>query len=152
MGEGDLRRDFRLSRRTVNALVQALGCGKDHGWGDALEVAVFLYWLASATSYRVVSEGFDIPTSTVHDIVHRVADSIMAIYARVVHFPAADELEGIGEGFAHLAGSRAFCRVVGCIDGTNVRIKPQAYLVQSMMHGSCGGAQCTIGSSTLHRA
>lgn len=33
---------------------------------------------------------------------------------------------GIGEGFAHLAGSHAFHCVVGSIDGTNIRKKPPA--------------------------
>ncbi|XP_065809332.1 putative nuclease HARBI1 [Labrus bergylta] len=58
---------------------------------------------------------------------------------RVVHLPAADELEGIGEGFAHLAGSHAFCRVAGSIDGTHIRIKPPAankedYLNRKLFH------------------
>ncbi|KAL7369609.1 hypothetical protein ABVT39_003300 [Epinephelus coioides] len=131
--------DFRLSRQSVNALIESLGYGKEHGWGKDLEVAIYLYWLASATSYQVVSEAFDVPTNTVCDVVHRVRESIMAIYRRVVHFPAADELEGIGEGFAHLAGSCAFNRVAGSIDGTHIRIKPPAankedYLNRKLFH------------------
>nr|XP_020500697.1 putative nuclease HARBI1 [Labrus bergylta] len=93
--------------------------------GD-LEVGIYLYWLVSATSYRVVSGAFDVPITTVHDVVHRVAGSIISIMKRVVHLPAADELEGIGEGFAHLAGSHVFCRVAGSIDETHIRIKPPA--------------------------
>ncbi|XP_034541158.1 putative nuclease HARBI1 [Notolabrus celidotus] len=126
LGNAELKRNFRLSRQTVNNLVSCLGYTKDHGWGKDLEVGIYLNWLASATSYRVVSEAFDIPTSTVHDVVHRVAGHIISIINRGVHLPDADELEGIGDGFAHLAGSRAFHRVAGSIDGTHIRIKPPA--------------------------
>lgn len=103
-GEGDLKKDFRLSRGSVNALVHTLEGQHYHGWGKALEVGIFLYWLASATSYRVVYEAFDVPQTTVHDAVHRTAECIMGVFKRVVHFPLPEELEGIGAGFCHLAG------------------------------------------------
>ncbi|XP_061582069.1 putative nuclease HARBI1 [Cololabis saira] len=139
LGEGELQRDFRLSRQSVGALIQSLGYNKEHGWGKHIEVGIYLYWLASATSYRVVSEAFDVPTTTVFDIVHRVAKNMMAILKRVIHFPAEDELVGIGEGFARLAGSRAFSHVAGSIDGTHIRIKPPAankvdYLNRKLFH------------------
>ncbi|XP_074484272.1 uncharacterized protein LOC141763652 [Sebastes fasciatus] len=129
LGEGDLKKDFRLSRQTINALVECLGYAKDHGWGKDLEVALYLYWLASATSYRVVSEAFDVPITTVHDVVHRVAGSIMAIFKRVVYFPAADELVGIGEGFARLAGSHAF-RLPGSVHDARVLRWSSIYVEQ----------------------
>uniref|UniRef100_A0A8C5CU04 DDE Tnp4 domain-containing protein n=1 Tax=Gadus morhua TaxID=8049 RepID=A0A8C5CU04_GADMO len=123
-GDGDLKKDFRLSRESVNALVEALVDEHIHGWGRELEVAVFLYWLASATSYRVVSEAFDVPLSTVHMIVHRVAKGILQIYTKAVCFPSEAELEVIGAGFAQLAGSPALNRVAGSIDCIHIRIKP----------------------------
>ncbi len=82
---------------------------------------VFVFWLASATSYRVVSRAFDIPQSTVHDIVHRVANKIVS---PSIVSPAVEELQEVGDGFAHLAGSAAFKNAVGSIDGCQVRIKP----------------------------
>ncbi|KAG9274541.1 putative nuclease HARBI1 [Astyanax mexicanus] len=123
-GEGELKKDFRLSRESVNTLVHTLEGQHDHGWGKALEVGIFLYWLASATSYRVVSEAFDVPQTTVYDVVHRTAECIMAVFKRVVLFPSPEELEAIGAGFCRLAGSPAFHHVVGSIDGSHIRIKP----------------------------
>lgn len=100
---------------------------------------MFLLWLASATSYRVVSRAFGIPRSTVHDVIHRVADKIIKIKNRVIHFPPPDDLQHIGAGFARLAGSPAFARVVGSIDGCHVCIKPlgadaQDYFNRKLFH------------------
>ncbi len=100
---------------------------------------VFVFWLASATSYRVVSGAFDIPQSTVHDIVHRVANKTVSKRAQVISFPAVEELQEIGDGFAHLAGSAAFKNAVGSIDGCQVRIKPpstdaQCYLNRKLFY------------------
>ncbi|KAL0150458.1 hypothetical protein M9458_054275 [Cirrhinus mrigala] len=38
----------------------------------------------------------------------------------------SDDLEAVGAGFAHLARSPAFSRVVGAIDGCHIRMKPPA--------------------------
>lgn len=38
---------------------------------------VFLFWLATGSAYRVVARVFDIPLSTVHRIVHRVAEEVI---------------------------------------------------------------------------
>ena len=54
-GQSDLRVDFRLSRGSFNALMEATGSDADHGWDPEITCLVFLFWLASGTSYRVVS-------------------------------------------------------------------------------------------------
>ncbi len=87
---------------------------------------MFLYWLAHAASYRVVSLAFDIPKSTVHDIVHRISRAVIGILRRVIALPTSDDLEEVGAGFAQLAGSPAFRMVAGAIDGCHIRIKPPA--------------------------
>ncbi|KAL1246813.1 hypothetical protein QQF64_034816 [Cirrhinus molitorella] len=111
---------------TDRSLIAALRQEYYHGWGRDIEVLVFLYWLAHAASYRVVSQAFDIPRSSVHDIVHRVTKAILGILKKVICFPNSDDLEAVGAGFAQLAGSPAFSRAVGAIDGCHIRIKPPA--------------------------
>lgn len=98
-GQSDLRPDFRLSRPTLAHLIHTLRFPSDHGWGHKLEVLVFLFWLASALSYQVVSRAFDIPRSTVNDIVHRVAEKVLGLKNRVIYFPPPDALEETGAGF-----------------------------------------------------
>ena len=49
------KRDFRLSRRAMHGLQRLLRRDQDHGWGQELEVLIYVYWLAHGLSYRVVS-------------------------------------------------------------------------------------------------
>ncbi len=50
----------------------------------------------------------------------------MTILHRVVHFPKPEEMEGVGAGFACLAGHEAFRSAAGAINGCHVRILPPA--------------------------
>lgn len=97
-----------------------------HGWAPEVDTLVFLFWLASANSYRVVARAFDMPRSTVHRLVHRVSGEVAALLYQVVRHPSAGKLPRLGARFARLAGSAAFNRVVGAIDGCHVRVKPPA--------------------------
>ncbi|CAL9700938.1 unnamed protein product [Knipowitschia caucasica] len=83
--DGDLRPDFRLSRDSFGVLLNLLHQDRHHGWGAEIEVLVFLFWLASGASYRVVSRVFGMPRSTVHFIVHRVTGEVVALRHRVIH-------------------------------------------------------------------
>ncbi|KAJ8406857.1 hypothetical protein AAFF_G00297730 [Aldrovandia affinis] len=137
--DADLKPDYRLSRASLQHLIGMLRSHQDHGWGHYLEVLVFVFWLASATSYRLVSRSFNIPRSTVHEMVHRVTKKLLKLKNRVIHFPSHADLENIGNGFAQLAGSPAFSRVVGSIDGCQVRVKPpsadaQCYLNRKLFY------------------
>ncbi|KAL0153332.1 hypothetical protein M9458_051370, partial [Cirrhinus mrigala] len=122
----DHRAHLRLSLPSIRSLIGALRLESDHGWERDLEVLVFLYWLAHASSYRVVSQTFDIPKTSVHDIVHRVSKAVLGILRKVICFPTGDDLEAVGAGFAQLSGSPAFSRAVGAIDGCHIRMKPPA--------------------------
>ncbi|CAI5670200.1 unnamed protein product [Oreochromis niloticus] len=121
----DTRPDFRLSRESLKVLLNLLNQDRPHGWGATIEVLVFLFWLASGASYRVVSRVFAIPRSTVHRIVHRVTEEVVAIRHQVIHLPRTPEdLDVLSNGFAGLARHRAFFKAAGAIDGCHVRIKP----------------------------
>ncbi|KAJ4927290.1 hypothetical protein JOQ06_015024 [Pogonophryne albipinna] len=119
------RPDFRLSMESLNALLDHLGQERRHGWGATIETLVFLFWLACGTSYRVVSRAFGMPRSTVHQIVHRVTEEVVAIRRQVIHLPrTAEDLEAVLRVFAGLARHRAFRKAAGAIDGCPVRIVP----------------------------
>lgn len=150
----DLRPNLRLSRQSIMSLITALRSDSDHGWEKDIGVLVFLYWLAHAASYHVVSLAFDIPKSTVHDIVHRICRAVIFILRRVTTFPTPDDLEEVGAGFVQLAGSPAFRMVAGAIDGCHIRIKSPAseapcYLTESCStQSSCRPSPTTRGSSS----
>jgi hypothetical protein len=122
--ELELKRDFRLTRRAMNGMQRLLRRDQDHGWGQDLEVLIYVYWLAHGLSYRVVASVFNVPRSTIHRIIHRVARSIWVNLKQAICFPHAGELQAIGQGFAQISGSPAFGNVVGAIDGCHIRIKP----------------------------
>ncbi|XP_015829761.3 uncharacterized protein [Nothobranchius furzeri] len=87
-------------------------------------VGVFLFQLASGTSYRVVSRVFGMPRSAVHDIVHRVTEDVVAVLHQVIHLPKTpEEMEVACRGFAGLARHRAYLKAAGAIDGCHIRIK-----------------------------
>nr|XP_054606143.1 uncharacterized protein LOC129166781 isoform X1 [Nothobranchius furzeri] len=103
------RPDFHLSRESLSVLLNLLNQDRRHGWGATIETLLFLFWLASEASYRVVSRAFGIPRSTVHRIVHRVTEEVVAIRHQVIHLPKTPEdLEVVSQGFAGLARHGAF--------------------------------------------
>ncbi|XP_028254280.1 NACHT, LRR and PYD domains-containing protein 12-like [Parambassis ranga] len=75
----DTTQDFRLSRESLAVLLELLHQERRHGWGATIETLVFLFWLVSGTSYRVVARVFRMPRTTVHRIVHRVTEEVVAI-------------------------------------------------------------------------
>lgn len=122
--EAELKQDFCLSRRAMHGLQRLLQREQDHGWGNKLEVLIYIYWLAHGLSYGVVSCVFNVPKSTVHHIIHKVAQYIWINLKRAISFPQAGELHAVGQGFIQLSGSPAFNNVVGKIDSCHIRIKP----------------------------
>ena len=124
----DLRPAFRLSRTSINMLVQMLPREKAHGWSHETEVLVTVYWLACGASYRVTADIFGMPLATICRIVHNVVEEMMTILHRVIHFPKLEEMEDVGARFARLAGNEAFNCAAGAIDGCHIRIKAPAGL------------------------
>ncbi|XP_034551967.1 putative nuclease HARBI1 [Notolabrus celidotus] len=124
-GQGDTRPDFRLSRESLAVLLDLLQQERRHGWGATIETLVFLFWLASGASYRVVLRVFGMPRSTVHRIVHRVTAEVVAVRQKVICLPkTTEDLAAVTHGFAGLARHAAFGKAAGAIDGCHVRIKP----------------------------
>ncbi|KAF3856896.1 hypothetical protein F7725_017619 [Dissostichus mawsoni] len=82
------RPDFRLSRESLKVLLDILGQDRRHGWGATIETLVFLFWLASGASCRVVSRVFGC-------LDPRVTEEVVAI--RHQHPPprTAEDLEAV---------------------------------------------------------
>ncbi|XP_059188162.1 uncharacterized protein LOC131970756 [Centropristis striata] len=132
--------DYRLSRTSIEALMALLRREKTHGWGLHVEVLITVYWLAHGLSYTVVSRVFDVPKTTVFDIIHRMCAAILSLLRKVVHFPSVAQCAEVGRGFQHLANIAAFSHCVGAIDGCHIRIKAphgphaQDYLNRKLFH------------------
>ena len=85
--EADTKPAFRLSRDSINMLLQMLPLERTHGWGAEMEVMVTLYWLACGASYRVAGDIFCMPLATVCRVVHRTINKMMDSLHRAIHFP-----------------------------------------------------------------
>ena len=68
----DLKPAFRLSKQSINMLVQMLPRQKAHGWSHEIEVLVTVYLLACGASYRVTADIFAMPLATVCRTVYNV--------------------------------------------------------------------------------
>lgn len=102
----------------------ALKTDRQHGWGPTLETLVFLFWLATGSAYSVVSRVFSMPLPTVHRVVHKMVDEVVAVLPQFVHFPRTqEELQVVEDGFACLANHQAFSKAAGAVDGCHIRIK-----------------------------
>ncbi|GLD71344.1 putative nuclease HARBI1 [Lates japonicus] len=110
-GQSDLQPDVHPSRPTVARLIHILCSPFDH-------VPV----LADKCNFLPCCvKSFWHPTL---NIIHRVTQKIIRLKNRVICFPPPDEHQTIGAGFERLAGSAAFAKAVGSIDGCNIRINP----------------------------
>lgn len=122
--ELELIQDFRLNRKALYALHHLLRREQDHGWGHKLEVLIYAYWLAHDLSYREVSQVFSVPRSTIHRIVHKVAQFIWDYLYRAISFPSPANLDTVGHVFGQLSRTPILNKAVGAIDGCHIQIKP----------------------------
>ncbi|MEQ2264159.1 hypothetical protein XENORESO_021054 [Xenotaenia resolanae] len=81
--------------------------------GAAIETLVFLFWLASGTSYRVVCRVFGMPRSTVHRIVHRVTEEMVAIRHQVIYLlKTPEDMKAVSREFAGLDATELFLKLL----------------------------------------
>lgn len=118
---------FRLTREMAEELANQYANSNYYNWqiGDSEKItpfksiAVFLWFAANeATSFRDVSDRFNITKSTLFKIVRRVAYFLSNLSPTVIKWP--DDVEKI-EIERHFR-IHNFPGVVGIIDGTHVRI------------------------------
>uniref|UniRef100_A0AAV2J1L3 Uncharacterized protein n=1 Tax=Knipowitschia caucasica TaxID=637954 RepID=A0AAV2J1L3_KNICA len=116
--ELETRQDFRLSRQAMHSLQRLMKREQNHGWGNEYEVLVYVYWLAHGLSYRVVSRVFSIPKSTIHRIVHRVAQLFWDNLNRAISFPKPADIDTVAFFFLFLGdGFGVVDRVVDGVAG-----------------------------------
>ena len=79
-----------------------------------MENLVFLFWIAPGAAYRILSRAFGIPMSSVHRMVHRIAEEVVAVRGSFIKLQSNyEEVKAMGEGypaFAKAAGARGVSR------------------------------------------
>ncbi|KAJ8938920.1 hypothetical protein NQ314_011296 [Rhamnusium bicolor] len=118
---------FRLSRQLVQQLKVEFETSeyypkKDTGFKRITSekcILAFLWFSANeAVSLRDVADRFDISVSTLHNIVDNVAKFLSNKANEVIVWPSPVECRRICEEFTQMG----FPGVIGCIDGTHIRI------------------------------
>uniref|UniRef100_A0A3Q3ECV4 DDE Tnp4 domain-containing protein n=1 Tax=Labrus bergylta TaxID=56723 RepID=A0A3Q3ECV4_9LABR len=119
---------LRLSRQTVKALLECLVYSKDHGWNKDLEVGIYFYWLASATSYRVVSTGlvFGVSKTMVCPCVQDFCKAVcMLLVPEQICFPDWDKLKDMA---AYIENRWVLPQCTDATGGSHIPIiAPQGY-------------------------
>lgn len=117
------KQHFRLNISTFHKLINFLfNDEKPHGWSIEVELMIFLFWLASGCSYRIVGVSFEMPRSTICRILHKYLKLFAKNIEQFVALPKEEDLERIGIGFCKLANNMCFEKAVGALDGCHVKI------------------------------
>ncbi len=122
--EADLKPAFRLSRDTINVLVQMLPRQKPHGWSHEIEVAGCLSLLACM--WHLIQSD----SRHLHHTKGHSWQSSAQFSGRDDGHPSQDysfpqarrDGRRWGAVFARLAGHEAFRCAAGVIDGCHIRI------------------------------
>lgn len=102
---------------------------KRSGWEVEIDVAVFLFWIATGTSRRVVGAVFNVPRNTTKRICDKMLDyTLNTLMKQIIKYPREEELPNIAYKFCNRAGTPIFDRAVGAIDGSHIRIQCQTSL------------------------
>lgn len=106
---------------------------KDTGFSrvSALKCLLVFCWYATheAASFRDVADRFDLAISTLHNIIYNVTHFISSKSAEIIKWPSDVEKEALGAEFTEIG----FPDVIGCIDGSHVKIDkpdhdPESYI------------------------
>ncbi|XP_020299130.1 putative nuclease HARBI1 isoform X2 [Pseudomyrmex gracilis] len=80
----------------------------------------FLWFVGyEVSSYRDCADRFDLSLSVLFDIITRVSDYLVDIAPQHIHWPNEEEREITKIYFQQI---KSFPNVIGCIDGTHIRI------------------------------
>lgn len=85
------------------------------------QLLLTLRFYSCASHLSSVADFAGVLTSTVSRIISKVSAAILRLYGRFVKMPEGqDEIRNTQNGFYQIA---SFPKVMGCVDGTHVRIR-----------------------------
>jgi hypothetical protein len=87
------------------------------------QVLLALKFYATGDFYTTIGDSIKVHRSTSCRAVFRVSVALVGLSKRVVVFPTGDQLDATKRAFGKISG---FPGVVGCVDGSLIRIQKQA--------------------------
>ncbi|VDI63605.1 Hypothetical predicted protein [Mytilus galloprovincialis] len=121
----ELRQRYRFDRETIGYLSDLMrgdlerGTKKETALSVEQQVMIALRFYGSGSHLQVVGDTMGFDKSTVSRVIDRVTDLLVAMKDDFISWPDNQRKNLIRAGFYEKA---AFPNVVGCIDGTHIRI------------------------------
>ncbi|XP_053382450.1 putative nuclease HARBI1 [Mercenaria mercenaria] len=127
----ELRQRYRFSADNIDRLVELLGptlerrTRRNQALTPRQQILITLRFLATGNFMQVIGDTFGVDISTVSRVVRDVTDVLFGLKDQFIKFPVTDhDRRRIMSGFYAIRG---FPSVIGCIDGTHVKIISPGY-------------------------
>ncbi|XP_061170415.1 putative nuclease HARBI1 [Saccostrea echinata] len=126
----ELRRRYRFGQHGINFIGDVIrndlerATKRNSALSVQNQVMITLRYLASGSFLQVVGDTLGFDKSTVSRTVKRVTEALVARADTFIKWPDATAKSTIKTGFYRMAG---FPNVIGCIDGTHVRIQAPSH-------------------------
>ena len=124
----DILRRFRMSRITIFEVIDLISADiehatdRNHAISPTIQTLCALRYYATGNFQKVTGDIHGISQPSVSRIINRVSRALCRKAAQVIRFPPStcEELQRVSAGFFEKYG---FPGVIGCIDGSLIRIK-----------------------------
>ena len=117
---------YRFSNAGVNYLEDLLGeqlarpTKRGHAIPVRTQILMSLRFLASGSFLEVIGDTFGYNKGTVSRVLNSFIDAVLDHTQDYINWPTNDDNSVVKSGFQELGG---FQNVIGCIDGTHVRLQ-----------------------------
>lgn len=122
----EMRSRFRFGRGPIQYLVDlhhdslSRETKRNHALTPMVQILIALRFLATGHFFEVIGDTFGVCKSTVSRVVHNVVSLLCNMQEEVIVFPThPEDIQDSMNGFMDIGG---FPNVVGCVDGTHIRI------------------------------
>lgn len=121
-----LRQRYRFRRNSIDYLAELLREDLERGTRKATaltvkqQIMIALRFYGSGSHLQVVGDTMGFDKSTVSRVIDSVTNALVSRKNQFIKWPTDDRKNAIKHGFFEMAG---FPNVIGCIDGTHVRIQ-----------------------------
>ena len=126
--DNDLIKRYRFPRFFIIELSSLLEChlrrktSRSNALSPVLQLCVSLNFYATGALFGSLQTTFKLSRPTISRTIHRVSSVLTAILSNEVALPSSpDIIERISRSFFDIAN---FPNVLGCIDGSHIRIRP----------------------------
>ncbi|XP_053400545.1 putative nuclease HARBI1 [Mercenaria mercenaria] len=149
----ELRQRYRFSADNIDRLVELLGptlerrTRRNQALTPQQQILITLRFLATGNFMQVIGDTFDVDISAVSLVVRDVTDVLFGLKDQFIKSPVMDlDRRRIMSGFYAIRG---FPSVIGCIDGTHVKIISPGYPFVNRKHQHSINVQGTCNHKEL---